>query len=292
MNNIEQIRKHFPALSDGPFFASAGIGPLPIETIQVIENYQHLLRAKFNKTAWEDDPFAEVRTLAAQLVGASEEEISLTDSTTTGINLLAGNLDWQTGDNIVINDLEYPSNILPWLHQAERHDLDVRIIHGQDGAVLSDDLITAIDERTRVLAISHVQFGTGYRSDIAKLAEVVHSKGGLICVDAIQSLGVLDVDVNELGVDVLATGSYKWLCGPLGTGFCYIRRKLIQELTPNVAAYCSLPGDKHEAIWDALISGSDYPMSKMPLASNGTRYERQGLSPVLINNPVARPQGM
>jgi len=240
------------------------------------------LRADFSKEAWEKDSLQQARALAATLIGASEEEVVLTDSTSTGINLLAGALPWKRGENIVLNDLEYPSNIFPWLYQADRHGLEVRMIRCQNGVVPLDDLLGAIDRRTRVLAISHVEFGSGYRNDITALAEAVHRVDGLICVDAIQSLGVFRVDVTDLGIDVLATGSYKWLCGPLGTGFAWVRPDLMEALHPVTLAYANLPTQQEQIVWNALVCGADYPMQHAPPASNWKRLEAQGLSPVLF----------
>ncbi len=282
MDNIKQIRDEFPTLSQTCFFASAGVGPLPRATLSAMEEATSNLQTNFAKEAWEENPQQEARILASKLVCASEEEIVLTGSTSGGINLLAGALPWKRGENIVLNDLEYPSNIFPWLYQADRYGLEVRMIRSRNGVVPLDDLLSAIDPNTRVVAISHVEFGSGYRNDIATLAEAVHKVNGLICVDAIQSLGVLQVDVKELGIDVLATGSYKWLCGPLGTGFAYVRPDLMETLHPVTLAYANLPVEEEETVWNALVSGTDYPMEHAPLASGWKRFEAQGLSPVLF----------
>jgi len=282
MHNIEELRSGFPALKQSLFFASAGVGPLPQATLAAMQQAASGLRVDFAKEAWEKDSLQQARTLAATLIGAHEQNVILTDSTSTGINLLAGALPWKRGENIVLNDLEYPSNIFPWLYQADRHGLEVRMIRCKDGVVPLDDLLGAIDRRTRVLAVSHVEFGSGCRNDVAALAEAVHRVDGLICVDAIQSLGVFQVDAAQLGIDVLATGSYKWLCGPLGTGFAYVRPDLMEALDPVTLAYANLPTQEEQTVWNALVSGADYPMQHAPLASNWKRFEAQGLSRVLF----------
>jgi len=282
MHNIEELRSQFPALKESLFFASAGVGPLPQATLAVMQQATTGLRVDFSKEAWEKDCLQQARARAATLIGACEEEVVLTNSTSTGINLLAGALPWKSGENIVLNDLEYPSNVFPWLYQADRHGLEVRMIQCRNGVVSLDDLLGAIDRRTRVLAVSHVEFGSGYRNDVAALAEAVHRVDGLICVDAIQSLGVFQVDVTDLGIDVLATGSYKWLCGPLGTGFAYVRPDLMEVLDPVTLAYANLPAGEEETVWNALVCGTAYPTQHAPLASNWKRFEAQGLSAVLF----------
>jgi len=287
MHNIEEIRAAFPALAGTFFFASAGVGPLPQVALTAIRQNLDRLRVQFAKESWEEDPAQEARALAARLIHADMEEIVLTESTSAGINLLAGALPWKRGENVVLNDLEYPANLFPWLYQADRHGLEVRMVRSQDGVVPLDDLLAAIDRRTRVLAVSHVEFGTGYRNDIAALAEAVHRANGLICVDAIQSLGVLQVDVTDLGIDVLATGGYKWLCGPLGTGFAYVRPDLMEVLHPPTLAYANLPAREQAVVWNALIAGTDYPMQHAPLAAGWKRFEAEGLSPILFKGLAA-----
>ena len=282
MYNIKRIRNDFPALNKMLFFASAGVGPLPRAALVAMQKYTKGVRIDFTDKAWEEDPWRDARKLAARLIHTSPEEIALTPSTSTGINLLAGSIDWKKRDNIVLNDLEYPANVYPWIYQADRHGLEIRMIPSKNGAVSRDELIKAIDKRTRVLAISHVEFGTGYRNDVAALAEAVHKVNGFICVDAIQSLGVLKVDVKALDIDVLATGGYKWLCGPLGTGFAYFREELLQNLKRPVANYMNLPSKDEETVWNALVAGKNYPTDRVTLAQTGKRFEDHGLSSTLF----------
>ncbi|MEA3238266.1 MAG: aminotransferase class V-fold PLP-dependent enzyme [Candidatus Bipolaricaulota bacterium] len=282
MYNIERVRNDFPALHKMVFFGSASVGPLPRVAMVAMQRYSKELRVDFASAAWEADPVAEVRSLAAQLINSSPEEIVATTSTSAGINLLAGAIHWKRHDNIVINDLEYPANVFPWLHQAHKHALEVRVVHAHGGVLPLSEMTAAIDRKTRVLAVSHVEFGTGFRNDIPALAKAVHKTGGLICVDASQSLGVLPVDVQEMGIDVLATGGYKWLCGPVGSGFTYIRKDLAKGLTPATIDYADITADAHEAVWNALVSGKEYAMPEVPLQRDAQRFQLEGLSPIAI----------
>jgi len=282
MYNIERVRNDFPALHKMVFFGSASVGPLPRVAMVAMQRYSKELRVDFATAAWEADPVAEVRSLAARLINSSPEEIVATTSTSAGINLLAGAIHWKRHDNIVINDLEYPANVFPWLHQAHKHALEVRVVHAHDGVLPLSEMTAAIDRKTRVLAVSHVEFGTGFRNDIPALAKAVHKAGGLICVDASQSLGVLPVDVQEMGIDVLATGGYKWLCGPVGSGFAYIRKDIAASLTPATIDYADITADAHEAVWNALVSGAEYAMAEAPLQGDAQRFQPEGLSPIAI----------
>ena len=197
MHKIEAVREEFPALSSTTFLRSAGVGPLPRSTISAMLRLTEELRVSFAGAAWEDNPLEDARSHAADLLNAHSEEIVLTDSTSTAINLLAGAIPWQARENIVLNDLEYPANIFPWLYQAERNRLKIRMVRCEDGRLPLDKLMAAIDNKTRVVSLSHLEFGTGFRNDVSALAEAVHDCGGLIWVDAIQSLGVLSIDIND-----------------------------------------------------------------------------------------------
>jgi len=283
MYNMERIRNDFPALHKMVFFGSASVGPLPRVAMVAMQRYSKELRVDFAPAAWEANPVADVRSLAARLINASPEEIVATTSTSAGINLLAGAIKWKRHDNIVINEREYPANVFPWLHQAQKHGLEVRIVRAHDGTSPLSEMTAAIDRKTRVLAVSHVEFATGWRNDIASLAETVHKAGGLICVDGSQSLGVLPVDVQEMGIDVLATGGHKWLCGPLGSGFAYIRKDLAADLSPATIDYADITTEAGDAVRKALVSGKGYTMIEAPLQGNAQRFQQEGLSPITAN---------
>ena len=282
MYNIERIRNDFPALHKMVFFGSAGVGPLPRVAMVAMQRYSKELRVDFAPAAWEADPIAEVRDLASRLINSSPQEIVATTSTSSGINLLAGAIRWKRHDNIVINDLEYPANVFPWLHQAQKHGLEIRVVRSKDGSLPLSEVTAAIDKKTRVLAVSHVAYANGMRNDIPSLSEEVHRKGGLICVDASQSLGVLPVDVEEMGIDVLAVGGEKWLCGPLGSGFAYIRSDLAESLEPATIDYEDITVNAHDTVWQALISGAKYAIEDAPLRKNARRFQKEGLSPIAI----------
>jgi len=136
----------------------------------------------------------------------------------------------------VINDLENPANLYPWMAQRAR-GVEVRVVHGLGGAVRMDDLEGAVDDKTRAVAISHVEWLSGARHDLRTIAELIHGHGGYLAVDGIQATGAIRVDVKRLGVDFYACGGYKWLVGCSGAGFLYVRRDLIPELDPVQYGY-------------------------------------------------------
>jgi len=138
---------------------------------------------------------------------------------------------------VVITDVEYPANRYPWTDLIR---LGVEVVEAKqqdDQRIAVEDVLSLIDERTRVVAISHVQFASGFRIDLRPIADAVHAVGGLLCVDAIQSVGVLPVDVQQMGIDFLSADGHKWMLGPEGAGFLYCHEDLAPQVTPPIAGW-------------------------------------------------------
>ncbi len=173
----------------------------------------------------------DVRRLAAKLIGASETEIAFTLGTTHGIGLVAEGFPWKEGDNVVSAVDEYPSNVYPWMNLHSR-GVSLRRVETREGRIWVEDLAAEIDGRTRLLAISHVEFASGFKNDLDRLCELCKPKGIAIMVDAIQSLGPILLDVKRTPIDFLASGGQKWLLGPEGVGFLYVSRDWIERLRP------------------------------------------------------------
>src|SRR5688572_8011567 len=164
----------------------------------------------------------QVRRQGAQLLGAQLEELALVRNTTEGIGLVAEGYPWQAGDNVVLLDDEFPSNRIPWQH-LESRGVETRIVASTGTNEDLARLEAACDSRTRIVSVSWVGYASGRRFDVAELASVVHGKGALLFLDAIQGLGVFPLDVQAAGVDFLAADGHKWLLGPEGAGFFYVR---------------------------------------------------------------------
>ncbi|HQY89394.1 MAG TPA: aminotransferase class V-fold PLP-dependent enzyme, partial [Tepidisphaeraceae bacterium] len=185
------------------------------------------------------------RAALARLINADVCEISLQKNTGDAISFVAGGLDWKAGDRIVSANVEYPSNIFPWKNVAEKFGAHVELVKERldpDGAVRvhEDDLINACDSRTRVLAISHVEWGSGQRMNLEKLGSFCRERGILFCVDVIQSIGVVPIDVKKIPVDCLCTGGHKWLMSPPGSGMLYVRKEWIEKLRPVMVGWASV----------------------------------------------------
>ena len=151
----------------------------------------------------------------AKLVGATPDEIACQPNTSRGLAVAAASIGFRRGDNVIVNDLENWANVYPWT-ALRRRGVEVRIVKGVGGAVRLDDVESQVDDATRAVTISHVQWLTGARHSLRPLAELAHSHGAVLVVDGIQAAGALGVDVRRDDVDFYACGSYKWLLGPSG----------------------------------------------------------------------------
>ena len=208
----------------------AAVAPLCNPAAMEIERYA--LEAA-NHAYLAEDWYARIeqgREIVAQLLGATAQEISFVKNTSEGLGLVANGIDWQDGDNVVISSIEFPANHYPWQALSAK-GVALREVEPTDaGEIPADKLISACDEQTRVLSISHVQYATGFRCDLEALGAHCRGRGIYLCVDAIQSLGVIPINVRAASVDFLAADGHKWLCGPEGAGVFYCRKELIESL--------------------------------------------------------------
>lgn len=230
------LRSEFPVLTGVNYLNHAGCAPMCARVATVIrECMDRSSTGHVADHSWYADVLA-AKPLLAELINArTKHEIAFVPNTVTGLSMLAGGLDWRPGDRVVITDVEYPANRYPWTDLKRRGVEVVQANQGVDGRIVIDEIIQLINGRTRVVALSHVQFGTGYRIELKPIADAVHAVGGLFCVDAIQSLGVVPVDVQTLDIDFLAAGSQKWLLGAEGGAFVYCHEKLCEHLHPPIA---------------------------------------------------------
>ncbi len=202
-----------------------------------------------------------LRSLAAESVGADPGEIALLSNTTAGINLVAEGFPWQAGDNIVTRADEFPSNQYPWLNLAKRGVEVRRLAVGEDGYLDLDRLADACDRRTRIVALSWVGYANGWRHDLDQVAQLVHDRGALLLVDAIQGLGVFPLDVRQTPIDFLAADGHKWLLGPEGAALFYCRREHLDVLRPLGLG------------WNSVVDAHDFTRIELTLKPTAARYE-------------------
>ena len=230
------LAAEFPVLGKMNYLNHAGCSPMCSRVADVLrECIGRATAGDLANNPWYRDVLAAKPVLAELVNARGKHEIAFMPNTVTGLSCLANGMDWIKGDRVVISDVEYPANRYPWTALKKRGVEVVEAKQGPDHRIDVDDVIKLINDRTRVVALSHVQFGSGYRIDLKPIATEVHAAGGLVCVDAIQSLGVMPVDVQAMGIDFLAAGSHKWLLGAEGAGFVYCHEDLCQQLHPPIA---------------------------------------------------------
>jgi len=234
-----RIRSEFPITANYNFQNHAGVAPLSRRTAAAMQHYVDHCRdnayigGQFYKHA------DAVRGLAARLIGAGVDEVTYVKCTTEGIAFVANGLEWHAGDNVVITNVEFPANVYPWVNLQAR-GVAVRMVPEEDGRIDLNRIIEAIDARTRVVSISAVQYASGFRTDLAGLGGACRSRGVLFCIDAIQALGVLPIDVRGMKIDFLASDGHKWICGPEGCGLFYCRRELLGRLRPTTVGWACM----------------------------------------------------
>ncbi|MGD8452426.1 MAG: aminotransferase class V-fold PLP-dependent enzyme [Phycisphaerae bacterium] len=237
--NLDQIREKFPITRHYNFQNHAAIAPLSGPAAEALTGYAR----EISESAYLEGNYyraaERVRNAAAHLLHADADEVTFVKNTSEGINYVANGIQWVTGDNVVSTTMEFAANVYPWLALSAR-GVHLKQVDEEDGRVPFDRLAAAIDKRTRVVAISSVQFSNGFRIDLTRLGELCKEKGVLLFVDAIQSLGVHPIDVRAMNIDFLAADGHKWLCGPEGAGIFYCRRELIGHLHPTEIGYLAM----------------------------------------------------
>jgi selenocysteine lyase/cysteine desulfurase len=266
--NLAQARSLFPVSQRYAYLNHASVAALPNPVVAAMDHYlrEQALRGGQALQDW-DQQLEEIRKLAARLIGAHRDEIVFTNSVSHGLNLVAAGLDWQANDNLICAETEFPANVYPWLN-LQRRGVEVRFAPAHANRILLKDLVALMDTRTRLVAISFVEFGTGYRNDLAAIAEACRKRGICLCVDGIQGLGALQFDVRQIPVDFLATHAAKWMLGPIGAGFCYISRQQLARLEPVMTG------------WRSVEDRDNYFRYDSPLRQSGERFEPGSLNAV------------
>jgi selenocysteine lyase/cysteine desulfurase len=256
----------FPWAAETIYLNHASIGPLPTRTRLALDEFNRRRSAPFLLP--DRDLFAMLATsrrLAASLIGAAPEEIGLTVNTGYGLSLAARALPLRPGDIVLASDREFPANVYPWMRLEDR-GVTLELVP-TDEAGWPDEariLERLRDPRVRVLAVSLVQFSSGYRVDLDRLSAATRASGAYLVVDAIQALGQVPLDVARTEVDILACGGQKWLLSPWGSGFVYVRRALIPDLVPSITGWMAFEGT------DDLTRLTRYDDTLLP---DGRRFE-------------------
>ncbi|MFM1770430.1 MAG: hypothetical protein RJA22_2959 [Verrucomicrobiota bacterium] len=225
-------RREFPVAARQVFLGHAAVCPLPRRVSERIEQC-----ARDGAVGDQEEGFARgrilgVRQLAGRLLGAQPEEMALVGPTSLALSMIAGGLPWRRGDNLLVYQDDYPSNVYPWMALAQR-GVQVRFLNIRElGRIRLIDVQGQADENTRLVALASCHFLSGHRIDLPAIGAWLRSRGILFCVDAIQTLGAFPTTVEH--VDFLAADAHKWLLGPCAAGLLYVRKELQDRLRPIV----------------------------------------------------------
>jgi len=219
-------RELFPVTRNVVYFNHAAVGPLSVRACEAMEGHARDQR-DFGALHWKQW-YAEIdraRESAARLIGGRPEEVAVLKNTSEGLSFVAGGLRWAEGDNVVTTALEFPSNWTPW-KRLEEQRVECRVA----ALPTVDELDKLIDERTRIVTVSSVAFHNGFTADLEAIGALCARKNVLFCVDAIQSVGVLPIDVRKAKIDFLAADGHKWMCGPEGAAIFYVAAERLELL--------------------------------------------------------------
>lgn len=223
-------RRDFPVLENWTYLNSPYIAPSPQSVIDATVAFH---QAKASDPISLGSMLEETRALRqrfAALVNADPGEIGLLSTTSEGENVVTAALDLRPGDNVVIDDLHYDTTVFLYDHLVEERGIDVRVVKNIGGAAPVEAFARHVDERTRIVSVSWVSHQNGYRHDLAALADLAHANDAYLYVDAIQGVGVLQLDVRQAGVDFFTVGGYKWLLAGFGVAPFYVREELLDAI--------------------------------------------------------------
>jgi selenocysteine lyase/cysteine desulfurase len=260
--DVQEMRQlFFPITRHSIYLNHAANGPLPGPVARTLHTYVDDTSnfGNINFARWTVYEQGAHRRLAS-LIHVRPDQLALIASTGDGLMNIANGLRWQSGDTIISAECEFPSNIYPWLNLQEQ-SVQVHLVAMRDNRIAVEDVLASITERTRLVSLSLVEFSTGFRSDIATIVRYCHEHGIICGIDAIQALGALEIDAQELGIDYLAAAAHKWLLGPQTTGILYISDALLAQMhVPRRG-------------WFSVETPFDFFNYEQPLKAGAARFE-------------------
>ena len=255
-----EVRDQFPIARRFSYLNHAALAPIatPVRaTMDVFLN--RLSEEPFDHEYWERLK-SQVRGRVAELIGVGPESVAFIKNTSSGLGMVAAGLDWQAGDNVVAVDREFPANIYPWM-DLRRKQVELRLYKPEAGRIEASKLVALCDARTRVLAVSAVQFWNGFRVDIAAIHHALAKRDTLLVIDGMQAVGALRFDLSTEPVDFLCAGAQKWMLGPIGIGFCWLSARMLELLHPPLVGV------------ESVVRSDEYFAYDLTFKPDARRYE-------------------
>jgi selenocysteine lyase/cysteine desulfurase len=234
---LSRIRAAFDITDKATYLNNAFSGPLPRHVAEAATRVMN--EKQYGSCHWDDweDVVIKTRKTIARLINASPEEIAFCRNTSEGLGIVTNGIQYETGSNLVVSDLEFPSGVINLQLQAKKHNLEVRMVKNRNGMLPIKEFEEQIDKNTSLVLLSHVSFLNGYKTDLHAISKLCREHEAHLLTDATQSIGAMRLDVEQLGVDFLAGNGYKWLLAPIATGFLYVKKGVLDELDQSVIGY-------------------------------------------------------
>ncbi len=250
----ENIRRLFPATEKYTYLNSAAISPMPITAVEAV--YKQLKEVSNNGSTsfpnWIDTK-NRARALVAKMLNVKSEQIAFMRNTSDGFATVANGMKWEKGDNIVTFAKEFPANFYAWRRIRDEFGVELRLCEERDGRIDLDEFISSIDENTKLVSISAIQFGSGFRADLERIGNAARKFDALFAADIIQGFGAQKFDLPAQNVDIASGASHKWLCAPEGCGILYLSDRARERIKPTLVGWISV-----ETPWDFNDFEQDY----------------------------------
>lgn len=242
----EAIRSLFPATQKYAYLNSAAVSPMPTTALEAIKSQLNDVasRGMLGFPDWVDTK-NRARGLMAEMLKVRTDQIAFMRNTSDGFSTIANGLDWKRDDNIVSFEREFPANFYPWRRIRDEFGVELRFCPERDGRIDLDEFVALIDSNTKVVAISVVQYASGYVADLERIGRAAGAAGALFCVDIIQGFGAMPFDLPAQYVDAACGASHKWLCAPEGCGIMYLSDRAREMVRPTLVGWISV-----ETPWD------------------------------------------
>jgi cysteine desulfurase / selenocysteine lyase len=256
----EQIRSLFLAAQHYTYLNSAAVSPMPATAVKAVIS-QLMDVAGGGMLGYQNwvDTKNRARELVASLMNVRADQVAFTRNTSDGFSTIAAGIDWKLGDNIVSFENEFPANFYPWRRVRDEFGVELRLCPERDGRIDMDEFISLIDSNTKVVAISAVQYASGFRADLERIGRAARNVDALFCVDIIQGLGAMEFDLPAQFVDAACAASHKWLCAPEGCGIIYLSDRARERIKPTLVGWISV-----EEPWD--FADREQPFKSTALA--------------------------
>lgn len=264
MRELSTYREEFPIVQQRAYLASHSLGPLSRRTRLAAQEHLELWERLGPEELWMEHGLPKLqqcRELFAALIGAGADEVAIIPSVSTGLSSIATSLDLEARPKVVLSEMDFPTNHYVWRAQ-EKAGAKLDVVASRDGITIdAHDLAGCVDEQTSVINLNRVLFESSFIIDAGPVVAAARTHGALVVVDDFHGVGIVPIDVHELGVDLLVAGALKWLCGGQGLAFLYCRRDLIPKLEPRVVG------------WFGTKDPFDFDRGRLRLRDDARRFE-------------------